>query len=333
MKNWGFSKAKSATVTNERMGRWASALLITPWIVITPWIIPLAVGGCGASSGAGSRADDPNVTSAVIGKSGGELVGRMGTPLEGVSLTIPPNALAGDTELAITRIDPAQPLPNGAVACGPQFSLGPAGLSLAAPARLVLPVVGNKVTDLHRLPADVNVGAAAAGEWAKRPQIASADGSVTVMLDSLCTVTPEVTPPDEQDIIQFDLHPNPQFAPCFTEDPNKPARATVTVVRGELNDELFLVGENFKPKLQFDLFTVENSPLNANGEPIKFVNFGLAWYQTDLESDARGVMRVSIREHGRRNQGSRKRLRAGRIAAGTSGRPPSRPRTRLLAKR
>jgi hypothetical protein len=39
-----------------------------------------------------------------------------------------------------------------------------------------------------------------------------------------------------------------------------------------------------KPGLQFDMFTVQNSPFLANGQPDpKFKNFGLAWYQSDVD--------------------------------------------------
>jgi hypothetical protein len=254
----------------------------------------LAAMGCG-----GGSAGEPNVIRAVIGTSGGDLVGLQGTAFEGVHLTIPPNALDGDTELAITRIDAAEPLPHGAVPVGPRFSLEPAGLSLAAPALLVLPVDGNEVTDSYRLPDDVSIWAGSAGAWAKRPQTASTRGSVTVTVDSLGQVAPAVTPPDEQDVVQFELHPNRQFVPCFAEHPNDPKkapRAKVIVVRGDLNDELFLDAENFKPDLQFDLFTVQNSSLDAKGKPVLgFKNFGLAWYQTDLQANDDGEMRVSIR--------------------------------------
>ena len=44
------------------------------------------------------------------------------------------------------------------------------------------------------------------------------------------------------------------------------------------------------------LFTVQNSSLTSAGtaDP-KFKNFGLAWYQTDLEADSRGIIVAAIR--------------------------------------
>jgi hypothetical protein len=43
--------------------------------------------------------------------------------------------------------------------------------------------------------------------------------------------------------------------------------ATVTVVKGKLNDTLTIKLRHVKPKLAFDLFTVENSPFISDGTP------------------------------------------------------------------
>jgi hypothetical protein len=69
----------------------------------------------------------------------------------------------------------------------------------------------------------------------------------------------------------------------------------VTITRGNLNDTLVLKAKNIKPKLSFDLFTVQHSNLLANGtaDP-NFVNFGLAWYQSDIEVTSGGTARVKI---------------------------------------
>lgn len=86
---------------------------------------------------------------------------------------------------------------------------------------------------------------------------------------------------------QFDLFPNPAAFRClaaFPDDPTKPPSATVTVKQGKLNDTLTIKLKNIKEGLGFDLFTVEHSPLDASGAPAEgFQNFGLAWYQSDLE--------------------------------------------------
>ena len=102
-------------------------------------------------------------------------------------------------------------------------------------------------------------------------------------------VKPEVTTKS------FLLHVNPKFASCLGV-PGKPnPSARVTVVRGNLNDTLTITGRNFKPGLAFDMFTVQRSNLlpDATIDP-NFTNFGMAWYQSDLEADSNGQISASI---------------------------------------
>ena len=63
----------------------------------------------------------------------------------------------------------------------------------------------------------------------------------------------------------FHLVAQPKFLACLQASPNKTPKATVTVVRGELHDSLTLTIKNIKPHLNFDLFTIENTNLLANG--------------------------------------------------------------------
>jgi len=96
----------------------------------------------------------------------------------------------------------------------------------------------------------------------------------------------------------FSLTANPAFVNCLARFPGDAARepeATVTVTRGKLNDTLVLKLKNIKPKLAFDLFTVQHSNLLANGtvDPA-FVNFGLAWYQSDIQVTSGGTANVKI---------------------------------------
>jgi hypothetical protein len=92
----------------------------------------------------------------------------------------------------------------------------------------------------------------------------------------------------------FQLKPNPAFLSCLAA-----AGATVTakveVVQGNLNDQLTLTLDGVKPNLAFDLFTVERSNLNSDGtvNPA-FTNFGLAWYQSDIEANGSGHAEVTI---------------------------------------
>ncbi len=103
----------------------------------------------------------------------------------------------------------------------------------------------------------------------------------------------------EQDVAHFKLVANPKFANCLARFPGDSSRAPsadVTVQRGNLNDTLNLHVRNIKPHLAFDLFTVQNSSLLANGAPDPaFKNFGMAWYQSDVQADQNGNGTVRIR--------------------------------------
>jgi hypothetical protein len=62
----------------------------------------------------------------------------------------------------------------------------------------------------------------------------------------------------------------------------------VTVRRGLRNDHLKLVLKHFKPGLTFELFTVERSNQLANGDvDPNFHGFGLAWYQSEVQTAKR----------------------------------------------
>lgn len=93
----------------------------------------------------------------------------------------------------------------------------------------------------------------------------------------------------------FELKPNPAFVNCLARHEGYPPEAQVRVVKGKLHDRLRIEVEGLKPGLQFDLFTVQRSSLNAQGSPVPgFTNFGLAWYQTDLEADGQGHAETTI---------------------------------------
>ncbi len=101
----------------------------------------------------------------------------------------------------------------------------------------------------------------------------------------------QIPKPDE---VRFDLVvPNPAIVKCLS--PGVPS-AHVTVKRGELNDTLILRAHGLRPNLKFDLFTVQRSSLDADGNPVTgFKGFGLAWYQTDVNADDDGNAKVLIR--------------------------------------
>lgn len=96
--------------------------------------------------------------------------------------------------------------------------------------------------------------------------------------------------------IEFDLHVNPKFQSCIGVQGGPAPTAHVTVKRGKLSDTLTIEGANIKPKLAFDMFTVQRSNLLSNGSPDpNFTTFGLAWYQSDLQANAQGNFKASIK--------------------------------------
>ncbi|HEX4341068.1 MAG TPA: hypothetical protein VH062_34400 [Polyangiaceae bacterium] len=261
--------------------------------------------GCGSDgSAAGGENEKPGsagagVLKGTIGANGGELVGEVGSALEGVKLTVPAGALSADTEIEIRPAASTKALPATAVECGPEFEISPKGLALAVPATVTLPFDEETVTNNYRFDDEVKAWVLDGEKWAQRLQTESSQGSVVVELDSLTTLSAGVNPPADEDLVKFDLHPNPKFTSCFAQYPDDPKKQPVVnavVVRGSQNDGLFLSGKNFKPGMQFDMFTVEQSSLLADAtvDP-NFKNFGLAWYQSDLEASDKGRIYANVR--------------------------------------
>jgi hypothetical protein len=116
---------------------------------------------------------------------------------------------------------------------------------------------------------------------AKKTLIAVTIALVTTVSANLCAYA--------QLVGSFALKPDPASVNCLRSKPTVTPSATVIVGQGALADDLTISGSGIKPGLGFDLFTVQNSKFLANGTPDpNFTNFGLAWYQTDLEANARG---------------------------------------------
>ena len=96
--------------------------------------------------------------------------------------------------------------------------------------------------------------------------------------------------------ITFQLVPQPKFVNCLGVEGHPAPTAEVIVQRGELSDILILHAHHLKPNLGFDLFTIQNTNLLATGEvDPHFKNFGLAWYQTDVQADSNGEAEVAIK--------------------------------------
>lgn len=93
----------------------------------------------------------------------------------------------------------------------------------------------------------------------------------------------------------FNLIPQQKVLSCFAQ-PGYTPTAQVIVQRGTDNDVLILRAQHLKPHLAFDLFTIQNSNLLADGQPNPyFSNFGLAWYQSDLQTDSNGNVDIAIK--------------------------------------
>src|SRR5690349_3674650 len=111
---------------------------------------------------------------------------------------------------------------------------------------------------------------------------------------SISTMTPAFAAHDDE--VKFDLAVNPKFLNCLRGPEPEGPKATATVVRGKQNDTMTLQLRNFKPDLAFDLFTIQRSSLGPDGAPdVNFTNFGMAWYQSDIQVDHNGNADVSIR--------------------------------------
>jgi hypothetical protein len=96
--------------------------------------------------------------------------------------------------------------------------------------------------------------------------------------------------------IVFNLVPQPKFVSCLGVPDGPTPTAEVIVQRGELNDILILRAYHLKPNLGFDLFTIQNTNLLSDEKPDpNFKNFGLAWYQTDVQADSEGNAEVAIK--------------------------------------
>jgi hypothetical protein len=117
--------------------------------------------------------------------------------------------------------------------------------------------------------------------------------SMAVFLNLLLAVTPMFAQVQKE---VFHLKPSPSVLGCISAGNGTTPSAEVTVFRGKQNDFLVLRAHHLKPNLAFDVFTVQNSNLLPNGLPdANFKNFGLAWYQSDLQADGRGEAEVTIK--------------------------------------
>jgi hypothetical protein len=97
------------------------------------------------------------------------------------------------------------------------------------------------------------------------------------------------------DVAQFDLFPSRAVVACLQQPGGPTPTAHAQVVRGDTNDEMRLKLDNFKPGLNFDLFTVQRSNQNADGSRHDIPNFGMAWYQSDIHVGDDGSASVKVK--------------------------------------
>ena len=134
-----------------------------------------------------------------------------------------------------------------------------------------------------------------------RPRLVRRGGAILLSLAlSATAILPATRVAADHEEAQFQLVvANDKLLPCLAEHPGDDKRrpsADVSVERGDENDTLKLKLHNIKPGLAFDLFTIQRSNKLANGAPDpNFTNFGLAWYQSDIEADQNGNANVTIK--------------------------------------
>jgi hypothetical protein len=134
-----------------------------------------------------------------------------------------------------------------------------------------------------------------------RTQLGRRGGAVLVGLAlSAVAILPASSVAADHEEARFPLIvANNNLLPCLAKDADDARHrptADVSVERGDLNDTLKLKLHNIKPGLAFDLFTIQRSNKLADATPDpSFKNFGMAWYQSDIEADADGDASVTIK--------------------------------------
>jgi hypothetical protein len=122
-------------------------------------------------------------------------------------------------------------------------------------------------------------------------------GGLGVAISLLALVIPMRAEASGPNQTSFPLFVNPAVKNCVSNPAgDKLPEVTATVTGHNLNDTMTLTLKHFRPNLAFDLFTIQNSNQQANGDPVSgFTNFGLAWYQSDIETNKAGSGHVTIK--------------------------------------
>jgi len=97
-------------------------------------------------------------------------------------------------------------------------------------------------------------------------------------------------------ICTFQLHVNPGLTPGhpFACPAIQNAHARITIsdrfVTGAQNDVMILTAGGLPKNTGFDMFLVQNSPLDSG----TFAGFGFGWYQSDVQSDSFGHTQINV---------------------------------------
>ena len=97
-------------------------------------------------------------------------------------------------------------------------------------------------------------------------------------------------------ICTFQLQVNPGLTPGhpFSCPAIQRAHARITIsdrfITGAQNDVMILTAGGLPKNTGFDMFLVQNSPLDSS----TFAGFGFGWYQSDVQSDSFGHTQVNV---------------------------------------
>jgi hypothetical protein len=108
-------------------------------------------------------------------------------------------------------------------------------------------------------------------------------------------MAPTTQGPCTSSVCTFQLHVNPGLlSGSFACPAIQKAQATITItnrfVNGKQNDVMTLTASGLPKNLGFDMFLVQNSPLDSG----TFSGFGFGWYQSDVESNSNGNATVVV---------------------------------------
>src|SRR5690242_3917346 len=113
-----------------------------------------------------------------------------------------------------------------------------------------------------------------------------AGAAAVAFVGSMGVAAAATSKPDQT---SFRMFPQNALINCLKPSTGAPTpEVRVHLDRHELNDTADIQLRDFKPNLDFDLFTIQHSPQTATGAPDANSSVGLAWYQTDLHVDSHG---------------------------------------------